>query len=66
MIQAINKYHGYFGKDDEGLILLISYMASGVIKNSLYHDGKTMIQSNLYTLIQSGISMNKCKTRKEL
>lgn len=41
-------------------------MASNVFKNSLYHDGKTVVQNNLRKLVEAGIVMSKCKTKSKL
>ena len=35
VIQALNKNRGYFTKDDEGLMILISKIASIMLKNAL-------------------------------
>ncbi len=35
VIQAINKFNGYFGKEDEGLLSILSTLAAVAIRNSL-------------------------------
>jgi GAF domain-containing protein len=38
VIQCINKFNGYFTKDDEGLLAMISDFAKIVLKNALQFD----------------------------
>ena len=47
VIQAINKLHGYFNKEDEGLLSILATLAGTVLINSLQFDEQSLFHSNL-------------------
>ncbi|EAR87759.3 GAF domain protein (macronuclear) [Tetrahymena thermophila SB210] len=65
VIQSVNKLKGYFTKDDEGLMLVISQLASIVLRNSEQFDQTMLFQNNLRTLLQTGIQLSTCLNLEE-
>lgn len=63
VIQAINKLNNtYFTKDDEGLMLVISKIASSIFRNSINNDAKTKTHNTLRKLLAAALSLHTCKS----
>ncbi|EAR98560.2 GAF domain protein (macronuclear) [Tetrahymena thermophila SB210] len=67
VLQAINKKDGdFFTKEDESLLIIISQLATAVLRNSLYHDEREAYRNNLKSLVNTGIDLSKEKSIKTL
>ncbi|KAL4450298.1 hypothetical protein ABPG74_009004 [Tetrahymena malaccensis] len=67
VLQAINKKDGdFFTKEDESLLIIISQLATAVLRNSLYHDEREAYHNNLKSLVNTGIDLSKEKSIKSL
>jgi GAF domain-containing protein len=51
-VQAINKNGGFFTKDDEGLLLILSQLAGVVLRNSLQYDEQLLFHNNLRHILK--------------
>lgn len=67
VIQAINKLNNtYFTKDDEGVMLVISKIATSIFKNSLNNDTKTKTHNTLRKLLAAALSLHACKNIQQM
>ena len=65
-IQAINKIHGSFSKDDEGLLAILANIAGAILKNSLHYDEQLLFQNNLRHILKNGILLNSIFSYEKL
>lgn len=57
-VQAINKFGGYFTKEDEGLLAILANLAGSALRNSIQYDEQLLFLNNLRHILKQGISLN--------
>ncbi|KAM3143197.1 hypothetical protein pb186bvf_004783 [Paramecium bursaria] len=55
VLQCVNKKEGYFTKDDEALLQILSEFSRSVLKNALNYDAQMLIQNKLRHLVKTSI-----------
>lgn len=59
VIQAINKFNGYFTKDDEGLLSILANLAGIVLRNSISYDEQLLFHNSLRHILKVITYYNK-------
>lgn len=57
-VQAINKFHGYFTKEDEGLLGILANLAGSALRNSIQYDEQLLFLNNLRHILKQGIQLH--------
>lgn len=65
-VQAINKYGGYFTKEDEGLLAILANLAGSALRNSIQYDEQLLFLNNLRHILKQGISLNSYFTFNQM
>ena len=61
VLQSINKQDGFFTKDDEGLLQMISQLASSAIRNSLFNEERSEFNNSLRMLLKTSNILSGCE-----
>lgn len=57
-VQAINKFNGYFTKEDEGLLGILANLAGSALRNSIQYDEQLLFLNNLRHILKQGIQLH--------
>jgi len=61
-VQAINKFSGYFTKEDEGLLGILANLAGSALRNSIQYDEQLLFLNNLRHILKQGILLHSAFT----
>ena len=61
-VQAINKFNGYFTKEDEGLLAILANLAGSALRNSIQYDEQLLFLNNLRHILKQGILLHSAFT----